>query len=118
MPETTLHSSTFLSRLAEVAHEARVHLKESQRAVSETVQTGVVTQKQLEKLQALDAATQEVEAVETVLQAVSAQLAAGNDPVWLLKGLTKDVTLSHVVEHLKGIDASQSPASHDEVTFF
>lgn len=118
MPETTLHSSTLLSRLADIAHEARLHLQDSQRAVSETVQTGTVTQKQLEKLQALDAATQEVEAVERVLEAVSEQLAAGSDPVWLLKGLIKDVTLSHVVEHLKGIDTSQSLRSHDEVTFF
>lgn len=118
MPKTTMHSSTLLARLADIAHDARIHLQESQRVVSETVQTGTVTSKQLERLQTLDAATQEVEAVETVLEAVSAQLAAGNDPVWLLKGLIKDVRLSHVVDHLKGVMATELTDKGDDVTFF
>ncbi|MCX8667648.1 hypothetical protein J3T99_08485 [Acetobacteraceae bacterium B3987] len=96
----TIRTSVLMKRLGGILDDVCSRLADVQAVVSDYVGTGQLDHNQMERLQSLDALTQEVEAVRTVLEQVEhAALETGN-PCYGLGVVLDRVRLSQIRDML------------------
>ncbi len=97
----TIRTSVLMERLGAILDDVCSRLADVQAVVSDYVGTGQLDHGQMERLQSLDALTQEVEAVRTVLEQVEqAALGAGN-PCYGIGVVLDGVRLSQIRDMLQ-----------------
>lgn len=114
----TIGAQLLMQRLAMVLDDSCVRLYDVQDVVSHYVETGQLTSGQMERLQALDALTQEVEAVRSVLKHMGESTTQGGTIAYKREDVLADVHLSQVRDMLSHGKAFEKETNHGDVRLF
>ncbi|MCX5619935.1 MULTISPECIES: hypothetical protein [Bombella] len=115
---TIIQAAALVQRLAMVLDDSCHKLSDVQEAVARYIATGNLNAEQMERLQELDALTQEIEAVRSVLKRMGCSMANLDNLNYSSDSILKDVHLSqvrHILNHGKDLNDKEI---HGDVTLF
>lgn len=110
--------SVLMKRLGDVLDDVCRRLSDVQDVVSDYVGTGRLDQGQMERLQGLDALTQEVEAVRAVLERVEKATSEVGDRHYAVEDVLAGVRLSQIRDMLRYGKIPDERESHGDFTLF
>lgn len=116
--EKTINAAALVQRMAMVLDNSCNKLSDVQDVVSHYIATGRLDAQQMERLQGLDALTQEIEAVHSVLKRMGHFMVSLENVECLSCSILEDVHLSqvrHILNHGKALDDTEI---HGDVTLF
>lgn len=116
-PET-VKASVLMMRLGVVLDDVCRRLSDVQCVVSDYVGTGHLDQNQMERLQGLDALTQEVEAVRAVLEKVEQVTPVVGEIQYAVGNVLAGVRLSQIRDMLRYGKTPDRQESHGDFTLF
>lgn len=116
--EETIQASVLMQRLVAVLDDVCGRLSDVQSVVSDYVGTGTLDEAQMERLQSLDALTQEVEAVRAVLEQVEEASAGAGGPHYGMGSILSGVKLSQIRDMLCHGRVLERGNDHGDFTLF
>lgn len=116
--EETIQASVLMQRLVAVLDDVCGRLADVQGVVSDYVGTGQLDHAQMERLQSLDALTQEVEAVRAVLEQVEESSLRTGNPHYGMDSILSRVKLSQIRDMLCHGRVLERDDEHGDFTLF